>query len=65
VHVLDWNGPVLALPNLPRPVRSARLLRDGSSVEFSAVKGGLVLGVPGLRPDEVDRVIALELEAEK
>jgi alpha-L-fucosidase len=65
VHVLDWNGPVLALPSLPRPVRSARLLRDGSSVEFSAVKGGLVLKVPELRPDEVDRVIALELEAEK
>jgi len=65
VHVLDWNGPVLALPNLPRPVRSARLLRDGGSVEFNAVKGGLVLKVPELRPDEVDRVIALELEAEK
>jgi len=65
VHVLDWNGTLLALPNLPRPVRSARLLRDGSSVEFSAVKGGLVLKVPELRPDEVDRVVALELEAEK
>jgi len=65
VHVLDWNGPVLALPNLPRPVRSARLLRDGSSVEFSTVMGALVLKVPELWPDEVDRVIALELEAEK
>jgi hypothetical protein len=65
VHVLDWNGPVLALPSLPRPVRSARLLRDGSSVEFSAVQGGLVLKVPEPRPDEVDRVIALELEAGK
>jgi len=65
VHVLDWNAPVLALPNLPRPVRSARLLRDGSSVEFSAVMGALVLKVPDLQPDEVDRVIALELEAEK
>jgi len=64
VHVLDWNAPVLALPNLPRPVRSARLLRDGSSVEFSAVKGGFVLRVPDLQPDEADRVIALELEAE-
>ena len=65
VHVLDWNGPVLALPNLPRPVRSARLLRDGSSVEYSTVKGGLVLKVPEPRADEVDRVLALELEAEK
>ena len=65
VHVLDWNGSVLALPSLPRPVRSARLLRDGSSVEFSAVKGGVLLQVPASRPDEVDRVIVLELEPPK
>ena len=65
VHILDWNGPVLALPELPRPVRSARLLRDGSSVEFTAVKGGLVLKVPELRSQEVDRVFVLELEASK
>jgi alpha-L-fucosidase len=65
VHVLDWNQPVLALAGLPRPVHAARLLRDGSSVEFSAVKGGLVLKLPEPRPDEVDRVIVLELEPAK
>ena len=65
VHVLDWNQPVLALAGMPRPVRSARLLRDGSSVEFSAVKGGLVLKIPEAQPGEVDRVIVLELEAAK
>jgi alpha-L-fucosidase len=65
VHVLDWNAPVLALPAMPRPVRAARLLRDGSSVEFSAVKGGLVLKLPDPQPEEVDRVIVLELEAAK
>ena len=65
VHVLDWNGPVLALPAMPRPVRSARLLRDGSSVEFTAVRGGLVLKLPEPQPEEVDRVIVLELEAAK
>src|SRR6266481_3290237 len=65
VHVLDWNQPVLALAGLPRPVHSARLLRDGSSAEFSAVKGGLVLKLPEPQPDEVDRVIVLELEATK
>ncbi len=63
VHVLDWNGPVLALPAMPRPVHAARLLRDGSIVEFSAVKGGLVLKLPEPRAEEVDRVIVLELEA--
>jgi alpha-L-fucosidase len=65
VHVLDWNAPVLALPAMPQPVRSARLLRDGSSVEFTAVKGGLVLKLPEPQPEEVDRVIVLELEATK
>jgi len=65
VHVLDWNQPVLALAGMPRPVRSARLLRDGSNVEFSAVKGELVLKLPEPRPEEVDRVIVLELEAAK
>jgi alpha-L-fucosidase len=65
VHVLDWNAPVLALPAMPRPVRSARLLRDGSGVEFTAVKGGLVLKLPEPQPEEVDRVIVLELEATK
>ena len=65
VHVLDWNGPVLALPAMPRPVRTARLLRDGSSVEFSAVKGGLVLKLQEPKPEEVDRVIVLEQEAAK
>jgi hypothetical protein len=41
------------------------LLRDGSSVEFSTVKGGLVLRVPEAQPDEVDRVVVLELESAK
>jgi len=65
VHVLDWNQPVLALAGMPRPVHAAKLLRDGSSVEFSVVKGGLVLRIPEAQPGEVDRVIVLELEAAK
>ena len=62
VHVLDWNGPLLGLPAMPREVRSVKLLRDGSSVESSTVKGGLVLKLPEAQPGEVDRVIVLELE---
>ncbi|HKV63853.1 MAG TPA: alpha-L-fucosidase [Candidatus Acidoferrum sp.] len=65
VHVLDWNQPVLALAGLPRPVHSAKLLRDGSGVEFSTVKGGLVLKIPEAQTGEIDRVFALELEAAK
>ena len=65
VHVLDWNEPILALSGIQRAVRSGKLLRDGSSVEFTAVKGGLVLRLPEAQPEEVDRVIALELEPTK
>jgi len=65
VHVLDWNQPMLALAGIPRGVRSAKLLRDGSSVEFSAVKGGWVLKLGEAQPEEVDRVIELELEPSK
>lgn len=65
VHVLDWNGPLLGLPPMPREIRSAKLLRDGSPVEFSTVKGGLVLKVPEAQLSEVDRVIILELEPAK
>src|SRR5260370_647764 len=64
-HVLYLNGPVLAPAAVPRAVRTARLLRDGSSVEFSTVKGGLVLKLPEPQGEEVDRVIVLELEAAK
>jgi alpha-L-fucosidase len=65
VHVLDWNGPLLGLPAMPSEVRSAKLLRDGRSVEFSTVKGGLILKSPEAQRDEVDRVIVLELESPK
>jgi hypothetical protein len=46
-------------------VHAAKLLRDESSVEFSAVKGGLLLKLPEAQQGEVDRVIALELEPAK
>jgi alpha-L-fucosidase len=65
VHVLDWNQPMLALGQMPRPVRSAKLMRDGSSVEFSVVKNGLVLSLPEALADEVDRIVVLELEPAK
>lgn len=65
VHVLDWNQPVLALAGMPRAVRSAKLMRDGSSVEFSAASGGIVLKVPEAQTGDVDRVIVLELQGSK
>ena len=65
VHVLDWNEPLLALAGVQGRVRSAKLLRDGSSVEFSTVKSGLVMNLPEPKADEVDRIVVLELEPAK
>ena len=65
LHVLDWNQPVLALAGIPRPVRSAKLMRDGSNVEFSRISGGIVLKLPEAQADEVDRIVVLELEDSK
>jgi alpha-L-fucosidase len=65
VHVLDWNQPVLALAAMPHAVRSAKLMRDRSSVEFGAVKNGLVLRLPEALADEEDRIVVLELEPAK
>jgi len=65
VHVLDWNEPLLALAGIQRGIRSAKLLRDASSVEFTPVKGGLVLRLPEAQREEVDRIVVLELESAK
>ena len=63
VHVLDWNQPTLALAGISRTVKAARLMRDGSSVEFTPVKGSVLLKLPEPQAEEVDRVIVLELES--
>src|SRR3989440_2276111 len=65
VFSLVWNRPLLAGAAVPLALHYCRLLRDGSSVEFSAVKGGLVLKLQEPQPEEVDRVIVLELQAAK
>jgi alpha-L-fucosidase len=61
VHVLNWNDPVLALPTLNERVVSAKLLKDGSKVDFGAVASGLLVNVPPAQEGEHDRVIVLEV----
>jgi alpha-L-fucosidase len=58
LHVLDWNGDLLALSKLPA-FKTARLLVGGAAVPVSRVKGGVVLHLPQQR-DEADTVIVLE-----
>jgi alpha-L-fucosidase len=59
VHVLHWNGRLLALPPISSMIHSAQLLTDGSSVAFSQTKDGVVLTLPGAKAGETDRVVVL------
>jgi alpha-L-fucosidase len=58
VHVMDWPGDLLALSKLP-PVKNARVLTSGASVEITHLKEGIVLHLPQKR-DEADTVLVLE-----
>jgi alpha-L-fucosidase len=65
LHILNWQDPVLAMPKLPQKVKTAKLLKDGSKVEFyENDKFGFFVRVPQGAHDETDTVITLEL-AEK
>lgn len=65
VHILKWNGPLLALAPLPMDIASAHELLRGSSVEFTQTKDGVVLKVPALANGEVDRGVVLTLSKRK
>jgi alpha-L-fucosidase len=62
VHVLDWQDRQLSLPSLPRTVRAATLLSDGSRVPFRAERDGLTLTLPDRPTATVDLIVVLELE---
>jgi len=62
IHVLDWNDPVLAISLPSRKIKSAHLLGDGGAVSFHADTDSLELKLPDAQPNEIDRVIVLELE---
>jgi alpha-L-fucosidase len=61
VHILNWDAPLLALAPIQKTINAARLLRNGSSVEFTQNKSGVVLNVPAASKGEIDRVIVLTL----
>jgi alpha-L-fucosidase len=63
VHVLDWPDPTLLVPPLGARVRAARLLRDGSAVEFVQHDLGVLLKLPLDRRDPLNTVVELEMEA--
>jgi alpha-L-fucosidase len=61
VHVLEGSGPSIALPKSGLHVRSASLLRNGSSVPFAENEFGLLLKLPAQQDGEFDQVIVLEV----
>jgi len=65
LHVLDWNGRVLALPSLNRKVATARLLRNQAPVPFEMNDDALLVTLPP-RPDGlIDEIVVLEMQSGK
>jgi alpha-L-fucosidase len=65
LHILNWPDPVLAMPKMPKKVKSATFFKDGSKVEFlEHDKYGLFIRNPQGFTDEYDTIVVLEL-AEK
>ena len=60
VHVLHWTAPLLALPPIEN-VNTARMLLDGSPVEFTQSSSGVVLKIAAATKGEVDGVVVLTL----
>ncbi len=61
VHVLEWDGPVLALPGLPGHVRSARLLRNGAEIPVEQTETPLLISLPPRPADLEDEIVVVEL----
>jgi alpha-L-fucosidase len=62
LHILDWPDPVLAMPRMPKKVKSATFFKDGAKVEFlEHDKYGLFIRSPQGFTDDYDTIVVLEL----
>jgi alpha-L-fucosidase len=61
VHVLKWPGEKLKLPALPAKVVRASVVAGGEA-KFSQTEDGLELSVPSVNRNDLDTIIALELD---
>lgn len=59
VHILKWNGPLLALPPIQKGISGATELVSGAKVEVTQSANGVVLKLPEAEKNQVDRVIVL------
>lgn len=61
LHILDWPDESLVLPRIPKQIRSARFLKDGSKVDFTQNKYGFLVKIPETERDEYDTIIEIQL----
>ena len=61
VHVLSWGSPLLAIGPIDKKIVSAHNLLDNNAIRFTQSADGVVLSVPPVGKDEVDRVIVLSV----
>ena len=61
LHILDWPGDTLNLPAIGPKMRSARGL-TGGNVTWKQTDAGIEISVPREKRDEIDTIIALELD---
>lgn len=63
LHILDWPDESLVLPSIPKQIKTAKFLKDGSRVEFTQNKYGFLIKIPETARDEYDTIIEIELAA--
>lgn len=61
VHILDWEDPVLFIPDFGRKIQTARCFKDHAKVTFTSLEDGILLQIPDIPPSELDLIIELEL----
>ncbi|HMX29029.1 MAG TPA: alpha-L-fucosidase, partial [Blastocatellia bacterium] len=62
LHILNWKDPALAMPKLGQKVKSVRLLKDGTKLDFyEHDKFGFFISLPKGTHDEIDTIVAVEL----
>jgi alpha-L-fucosidase len=59
VHILDWQDNYLVLPPLVG-IRSARAFETGEKMNIQRINGALLLTVPKVTPEPLDRIVVLE-----
>ena len=61
LHILEWPGDTLNLPAIGPKIKSARAL-TGGNVTWKQTDAGIEISVPKEKRDEIDTIIALELD---